>query len=102
MIEVARVHELGDDTVDRPVELLQVAGRARQLGDPVQGLLHLGGLRALGFDGLELCQPAARLGELGRDVGGGIHPASISRLGMTEVSRGAEEPSRHALDHGRQ
>ena len=63
-IEVARVHELADDTVDRPVELLQVVGRARQLGDPVQGFLHLGGLRVLGFDGLELCQPAARLGKL--------------------------------------
>ena len=96
MIEVARVHELADDSVDRPVELLQVAGRARQLGDPVQGLLHLGGPRALGFDGLELCQPAARLGELGREVGGRIHPVSIPRLGMTEVSRGAEEPSRRA------
>ena len=57
-IEVAGVHQLADDSVDRPVELLQVAGCARQLGDPVQSLLHLGGLRALGFDGFELCQPA--------------------------------------------
>ena len=47
-IEVARVHELGDNTVDRPVELLQVAGCAGQLGDPVQGPLHLAGIWAGG------------------------------------------------------
>jgi hypothetical protein len=39
--EVFGVHELSDDLVDRAVELLHVLGRARQLGDAVQGFLHL-------------------------------------------------------------
>ena len=46
---------------------------ARQLGDPVQGLAYLVGMRALGLDVLELGQPAAHLGKLGRNVRRGIH-----------------------------
>jgi hypothetical protein len=32
-VEVARDHQLADDGVHRPVELLQVLRRARELGD---------------------------------------------------------------------
>ena len=45
--EVLRVHELADDLVDRPVELLHVLRRARQLRDAVQRALHLGGAACL-------------------------------------------------------
>ena len=49
-VEVLGVHELADDLVDRPVELLHVLSGARQLGDAVQRVLHLGGARLLCFD----------------------------------------------------
>ena len=45
-VEVARVHQLADDGVNRPVELLQVLRRARELRDAVERGLHL--LRAGG------------------------------------------------------
>src|SRR5438067_6459403 len=48
--EVLRIHELPDDLVDRAVELLHVLGRARQLGNAVQGVLHPGGARLLCLD----------------------------------------------------
>ena len=44
-IEVVRVHQLADDRVDLPIEVLHVLGGARRLGDPVEGGLDL--LRAL-------------------------------------------------------
>ncbi len=59
------MHQLADDGVHRPVELLQVLRRARELGNAVESGLHL--LRAT----------ALRLGELRRDAGAGCHSGSI-------------------------
>ena len=39
--EVARVHQLADDAMDGPIELLHVLRRAGQLGDSVQRGLNL-------------------------------------------------------------
>ena len=66
--EVVGVHELADDGVHRPVELLHVLGRARELGDPVERRLHLLGAPSLSVGGLELGEPPPRLGELGLGV----------------------------------
>ena len=48
--DVPRVHELADDLVDSAVELLHILGGTRQLGDAVQRVLRLGGVRPLCFD----------------------------------------------------
>ena len=45
--EVVRVHQRADDGVHLAIELLQVARRARKLGDPVQRRLNLLGAAAL-------------------------------------------------------
>ena len=46
-VEVLRVHELADDGVDRPVELVDVLGRARRRRDAVERRLQLLGPLAL-------------------------------------------------------
>jgi hypothetical protein len=46
--EVLRVHQLAHDRVHRRVELLHVAGRARELRDPVEGVLNLRVVPGLG------------------------------------------------------
>jgi len=58
---VVREHQLADDAVHRPVELLHVARRARELGDAVQRQLDL--LRALTLL-LDVLQSAANVAEL--------------------------------------
>ena len=76
--EVVGVHELADDGVHRPVELLHVLGRARELGDPVERRLHLLGAPSLSLDCLELRQPPPRLGELGRKLAVGSHRGPVT------------------------
>ena len=49
-VEVVRVHQLADDGVHRPVELLQVLRRARELGDAVERGLHLLRVAPLGLE----------------------------------------------------
>ena len=71
--EVVRVHQLADDRVHLPVELLHVLRRARQLGDAVQPGLNLLGVPTIGLGGLELGKPVARGVQLRTELGVATH-----------------------------
>ena len=90
-VEVVRVHQLADDGVHRPVELLQVLRRARELGDAVQRGLHLLRVTALGLGRLELGQPPPRLGELRGAAG--VRCQSSSNRATKQVSSATGRPS---------
>jgi hypothetical protein len=100
-VEVVRVHQLADDAMHRPVELLHVPSRARELGDAVERGLHVLALPMLRLGSFEFGQPAAHLGELRGEVGVRRHLVSRKRHGdpvhdhYCQVSPVARGSSRH-------
>ncbi len=102
--EVVGVHQLADDGVHRPVELLHVLGRARELGDPVERSLNRRGIPAVSLGCLELRQPPPRLGELGRKVAVGSHRGPVTAPKLCDAGhrtapspRGTGCPSRREV-----
>src|SRR5207249_11920705 len=73
---------LTDGIVGRPIELLHVLGFARQIGNAVQGVLHLGGARLLCLDaGHDIEYRALRTTRLG------CSPRCPTRPARTSPSR---------------
>src|SRR5439155_23527490 len=76
-VEVVRVHQFADDGVYRPVELLQVPRRARQLRYAIEGVLNVLGSAMVAVGRFELGRAPSGIRDLRRNVGVACHQAPI-------------------------